>query len=260
MIKMFEPKNDLTLLLTACIAPKQFANKVQRNNPSIRLQDYKQALKKWLHHPDPRITHIVFAENSGHDLAELETIVKDENSFKRHFTIYQTKATQVPEGLHYGYSELELIDEIIAKNLITTNTFIKATGRIYFPNISLLLNKCLANYLFIADARKVNLFGYKRNYLLSNLFVSNVTFYKTWIFEKRLTMKVHSLSHFEQLLQFVANNLPEAEKNKCLLRFPINVDPVGFGAHWNSNYQSPKKKMAALLRAISRKILPHWYV
>ena len=248
------------LLLTACIEPTQFKDKVHRNDTLIRLEDYKTALKLWLHHKDASITSIIFAENSGYDLTEIETVFLKENIYNRRYQIIQVKASIVPKGLHYGYSELELIDNVLDKiTLLNDNDFIiKTTGRVYFPKISSLLVKMVPSYNFIADSRNFNLGKWKQNYVLSNLFIFKILWYKKNLFDKKRLMLEFGVTHFETLLHKLL--LVNKVDKDVLLRFPINVNPVGHGAHWNVNYQSLNKRLSYVLRAIVRKILPNIWI
>ncbi|MFZ4796131.1 MAG: hypothetical protein ACOYMA_01470 [Bacteroidia bacterium] len=253
-------KINFVLLLTACIEPTQFKNKVQRNDSLVRLSDYKAALKMWLHHKDEKITTVIFAENSGYDLTEIEHVFLTENKFSRNYQIFQTKASKVPNGLHYGYSELELIDDAINQiTLLKDNDYIiKSTGRVYFPKISLLTQKLLNTQVFIADSRRFNFFVWHKNYVLSNLFVFNIKWYKNNLLAKKEIMINLKISHFETLLFYLLNK--KQSSNAILLRFPFNINPVGVGAHWDVNYQSFNKKLSYIIRAIFRKILPQVWI
>lgn len=252
-------KINFVLLLTACIAPTQFKNKVQRNDSMIRLADYKEALKMWLHFNDEKITTIIFAENSGYDLTEIEEVFLKENKFQRNYQIFQKIASEVPQGFHYGYSELELIDHVVSEiSLLKDNDFIiKSTGRIYFPEIYLLTKKVVESQVFIADSRRFNFFKWSKNYVLSNLLIFNVKWYKNNLLTKKEIMIDLKISHFETFLFYLLN---KQKSSSIILRFPININPVGIGAHWDVNYQSSKKKFEYLIRGIFRKIFPQIWI
>lgn len=252
---MIDNKVNIILLLTACIEPTQFIDKVQRNDSRVRLADYKEALKMWLHLKDEKITTVIFAENSGYDLTEIEEIFLTENKYRRNYQIYQNLATEVPQGLHYGYSELELIDHVISQiSLLKDNDFIiKSTGRIYFPKIYLLTQNLMNSHVFIADSRRFNFLKWHKNYVLSNLFIFNVKWYKENLFDKKESMVKLKISHFETLLYYLLKEKQFVNKS-IILRFPSNINPVGIGAHWDINYQSLRKRIEYLIRGIFRKI------
>lgn len=249
---------NMILLLTASIAPKQFKNSVRRNDVKTRLEDYKKALKFWLHHKDERITEILFAENSGYDLTEIKQVFELENRYNRKFNIIQKVETLAPEGFHYGYSELELIDFVFENNpfLSDEDYIIKVTGRLYFPKISKLISVCLPHYLFVADSRIYNFLGKQNKYILTTVFISRVDFYKNYIFNKKEKMKEMKVSLFEK---FLVELLYKKNQN-ILLRFPFNIDPIGIGAHSNKNYGSLKNAFLNSVRGLLRKILPHFWI
>jgi len=245
--------SNFILLLTACIEPKQFKQNVKRNNAEIRLSDYKKALTLWLQHDDENITKIIFAENSGFDLSEIKQVFEKENKFNKAYEIIQFLAEKVPHKLHYGFSELELIDKVIENyTLLKDNDYIiKSTGRVYFPKISSLTKITVPKFEFIADSRNFSFLKWKQHYVLSNLFIVKVEWYKKKILNKRNLMSTVKLTHFETFLYYLLFN-EIAKSNNILLRFPFNVNPVGVGAHWNVNYQSLSKKIASFLRGIMR--------
>ena len=109
------------LLLTACIAPTAATlqkHVLQRSDPLVRLHDYKTALQYWLNYPDDRITGIVFIENSHFSLAELQQLAADSNSQQRSIEFLKCQPEEVPDGVHYGYSELQMIDEAFDRSLL----------------------------------------------------------------------------------------------------------------------------------------------
>jgi hypothetical protein len=66
-------------------------------------------------------------------------------------------------------------------------------------------------------------------------------------------------SHFETLYYHLLKPLSQKDK-RILLRFPFNVDPVGYGAHWNVNYNSFPKKIESVLRGITRVLVPDFHI
>lgn len=248
----------MILLLTASIAPKQFKNSVERNDVTTRLEDYKQALTLWLHHKDERITEVIFAENSGYDLTEIKQIFKLENTYNRKFTLIQKEESLAPEGVHYGYSELELIDLVFERYnfLSAQDYFIKVTGRLYFPEISKLISIGVPKYLFVADSRIYNFLGKQNKYILSTVFISRIDFYKNNILNKKEKMQDLPNSLFETLLV----ELLYGKFKNILLRFPFNLNPIGVGAHSNKNYGSLKNTFINSIRATARKVLPNFWI
>ncbi|GIZ10043.1 MULTISPECIES: hypothetical protein [Flavobacterium] len=249
---------NMILLLTASIAPKQFKNSIERNDVKTRLEDYKKALKFWLHHKDANITEIIFAENSGYDLTEIKQIFELENSYNRKYHLIQKEETPAPEGFHYGYSELELLDYVFEKYPFasTEDYFIKVTGRLYFPELSKLILVTIPHYLFVADSRIYNFFGLQNKHILTTVFICRVDFYQKYIFNQKGKMKDLTHSLFETLLV----ELLYEKVQHALLRFPFNLNPIGIGAHSNKNYGSLKNTLMNTIRATFRKIAPNFWI
>jgi hypothetical protein len=114
------------------------------------------------------------------------------------------------------------------------------------------------SHVFIADSRRFNFWIWNKNYVLSNLFIFNVKWYKENLLAERERMLKLKISHFETLLYYLFHH--KQLKNFIELRFPININPIGIGAHWDVNYQSLKKKIEYLIRGIFRKIFPQIWI
>lgn len=256
-------KQRISLLLTSCIKPPEINlnnHAIYRSDALVRLADYKTALTKWLSHADERIVSVVFVDNSGYDLSDLINICQLNNVFERTVEFLQLEATAIPPGAHYGFSELEMIDYAFEKShlLQASDYIIKVTGRLYFPNISKLIDRT-SNFEFIADSRDYDLFHIHKHYILTTLLIFKPEFYKTWIFDKKKLMGHGRFGMIEELLYNIVKPLYQS-KAKLMLRLPFNVEPVGVGAHWNVDYQSKKKKIINTLRNVSRHIMPAFWI
>jgi hypothetical protein len=247
-----------SLLITSCIQPN-FANMNPnfRSDSNLRLSDYSNAFRYWLSYKEAKITHIIFVENSGYDLAELKKIAANENVYDRIIEFIQFKAITIPEGLHYGYSELEILDKAfdLSKSISETDSFIKVTGRLYFPNLSKLLKRIPNSRDVTIDFRDYKFFEIKKQYALTTLIVIKNDFYSRKLYGIKSSMNKERLSLFETLYYEVLEELSLSNRN-IVTRFPINVDPVGIGAHWNSNYNSLLKKAFNYTRGLLRVVYP----
>jgi hypothetical protein len=252
--------HTFTLLLTACIQPtieKVTGNSRFRMDALVRLKDYENALCYWLQYEDTGIVNLVFIENSGYDLSTLREVVRKENKFNRRVEFIQVVPEPIPEGLHYGYSELEMIDAAMENSSIINDTtfFIKVTGRLYFPELSKLLSTVTDTTKFIADSRDYQLGNRKKQYVITTLLVINRSFYKQKLMYARRAMQPSVSGHFETLYYQILKPL-EMKDQQVVLRFPFNVNPVGYGAHWNVNYNSFSKRIESVIRGIARYCIP----
>lgn len=129
--------HSLSLLLTATIDPRNCFY-VKRSDPRVRLDDYKSALRRWL--GDTRIEKIIFCENSGFDLSELDTIATTEN---RHGKAIALLSYTAEEQGHRGkgYGEMGIIKFALSNSTLADRDMIlKVTGRYYITNISNILS------------------------------------------------------------------------------------------------------------------------
>jgi DNA polymerase III alpha subunit (gram-positive type) len=251
-----------TLLITSCIQPN-FANMNTnfRSNSALRLSDYITAFRYWLSYKEDKVTQIIFVENSGYDLAELKQIATKENLYNRTIEFIQFEATAIPLELHYGYSELEILDKAfdLSKTISETDSFIKVTGRLYFPSLNKLLKKIQINNDITIDFKDYKFFHIKKQYALTTLIVINNDFFLRNLYGIKSKMDTENFSHFETCYYKFLQPLSFTNKN-IVTRFPVNVNPIGMGAHWNSDYNSSSKKAFNFIRGVLRVICPNFKI
>ena len=252
------------LLLTACIKPEQVTiNPILRIDPEIRTQDYITALKFWLGYKQTYFDAIVFVENSGADLILLKNVVAAENKFNLEVEFLQLKSSPVPEGIHYGFSELEIIDFAVdhSKLIADSSHIIKVTGRLYFPQLFRLLKEIPENIEFASDSRDYHIGGRSEHYIVTTLFIVEKRFYSSYLYNAKSSMNTTFEYSLEETLFFqILKPLFISKLNHIILRFPFTLTPVGFGAHWNIDYNTFKKRTSTLIRDIFRVILPAFWI
>jgi len=247
-------KPTFVLLMTACISPPDYNKDLVRTDPVTRLNDYINAFKFWLNLEEPKIGAIVFAENSGYTLDALKQVAATCNRYNRTIEFLQFPATQTPPTVHYGFSELEMIDNAYHHSKLIKNAdyIIKVTGRLYFPRLSRLLNIVQPNHLFISDSRDFDLFNKSQHYAVTTIFVVQTGFYGTVLYNVKQQMGAGKFGLIEDLYFHILKPLYLKNKTDIILRLPFNVEPVGVGAHWNVSYRSYKKQIPAFLRGLGR--------
>ncbi|SFQ18455.1 hypothetical protein SAMN05444277_106152 [Parafilimonas terrae] len=248
---------EYVLLMTACIKPKNLNRSSFRATPHIRFEDYKKAFEYWLNYSDKRIKAIVFAENSGYELIELKKIANKKNIYKRNIEFLQFEETERLPGVHYGYSDMEIIDYAIYNSkLITSNSIIiKTTGRLYFPQLNKLLDlQDKKQYDFFSDARDFSFWKLEKHYVVTTLFIMKTSFYKQHLFDIKRELAENTASHMETL--YFKTLKPLRQSNRIQLGFPFLISTIGIGAHSNSDYASFKKRIEAIGLFILRRILP----
>lgn len=249
--------NEYVLLMTACIEPKNLNRPSFRATPHVRLEDYKKAFEYWLNYPDKRIKAIVFAENSGYELTKLKEIADRKNIYKRNIEFLQFEETERLPGVHYGYSDMEIIDHAIysSKLIISNSIIIKTTGRLYFPKLNKLLDLQDKNqYDFFSDVRDFSFRKFEKHYIVTTLFIIKPVFYKQHLYDIKRELTENTASHMETLYFKILR--PLRQSNRIQLGFPFLISTIGIGAHSNSDYASFKKRIEAIGLFILRRILP----
>lgn len=247
------------LALTACIDPSTGPARVVRRDPFLRLKDYCNALSFWLAHPDPRLRSILFLENSGFSLDTLKELVSTNNPFDKEIEFIQLKNNDYPPYVDYGYPELGMLDEgLQISELAKKSTyFIKITGRLVFPRITTLLNHLPANYLFAVDCRIPVLPTGNPPSVYASLMIFSVAFYKANLLDIKSRMN-DVLSNMETMLYLKL--MDYAGTPGAILRWPIQVSPIGYSAHWGTSYRSPSRKVKDGIRSLSRLIFPRLWI
>jgi len=246
------------LLLTATVTPAP-GTKVSRNNPALRRSDYFTAFSYWLNHPDPRLQHILFIENSSADLSEFQAAAGKSG---KQVEIISIPPNPPPPEMHYGYSELQMIDQALTQSALRrcTTHMIKATGRLTFPRLPRLLNKLPDDFRIVVDARaRLPFRKSERGFISSQLFVARHDFY-----DELLRTGYHALTkayHYPEMIEHLFFELlsPLKGQKGILLRFPVNCEPVGFAGHWEKRYDSPQRLVTTTIRSILRVVAPDFW-
>lgn len=126
------------LLLTATIAPRSGYYSADHAAPRLRLDDYRRAFAVYLDCLEREtFATIVFAENSGHDLAELRALAVERGLADR--VIFLPVAPGPVADVNVFYLELDLLIKAFAAPAVAAlpadTLFWKVTGRYIVENI-----------------------------------------------------------------------------------------------------------------------------
>lgn len=245
------------LVMTATIVPAANAG-VKRADPALRLEDYKQALRYWLHYEHPAADRILLLENSGADLSELRAIAANENARNKPVEILSVPGNRIPEGTNYGYTEMQMLDDGLAQSQLRRQTthMIKATGRLTFPALGKALDRIAKPFDLMVDCRKL---GFpRRGYDAAvQLFVCSHDFYDRVLRDSKKEMNSTDVRLLEHLI--FRKVIPFKGQPGIYLRFPCNVEPVGYSGFKSRNYNSPKTAVTRAMRAVLRVIAPNYW-
>jgi hypothetical protein len=253
------------LVMTATIVPAEGAG-VKRADPALRLEDYKRALRYWLTYPHRAAERILFLENSGADLSQLRAIAARENPLGREVEFLSLPGNVIPPGSNYGYTEMQLLDDGLAASQLkrVTTHIIKVTGRLTFPAIGKAIDEVAppddaeaVPLELMVECRKL---GFpRRGYDASvQLFACSHRFYDCALRGANREMNSTDVRLLEHLIY--RKVIPFKGRPGYYLRFPCNIEPVGYSGFKASNYNSPKSEITRAVRAMLRVVAPwYWY-
>ena len=245
------------LVMTATIIPAPNAG-VRRADPQVRLDDYKQALRYWLQYPHPCADRILFLENSGASLEQLRALAKDENPRNKPVEFLSIPGNHIPAGSNYGYTEMELLDEGLTRSELRRQTthMVKVTGRLTFPALGKALDRTKKPFELLIDCRKL---GFPRPGFDANtqLWVCSHGFYDRVLRDAKREMNSSDVRLLEHLIY--RKVAPFKGQPGMHLRFPCNVEPVGFSGFKSRSYNTLGASLIRGIRALLRVVAPNYW-
>jgi hypothetical protein len=230
--------------------------RVHRWQASTRMRDYEDGLRFWLGLHDHRIGDLVLVENSGYPLDTLRKVAGQNNPFHRRVEFIRAESKVYPAHVHYGHAELDMLEKVVRQSAEVAESayFIKANGRLRFPSISRLLDRLPSEYLFAVDSRRLLAPRSSGNdHVTTQLMLFSTDFYRAHVLG-RVDALMNETGHLEA---FFYNALsPFRGTQGAILRWPVNVPPVGHAAHWSKSYDSPQQRAVNLGRAVLRRVAP----
>ncbi len=256
-------KKGLVLLLTACIEPKPaIATLLRRNDAPTRLRDYETSLRFWLEYPDERIRGIVFADNSGYTLDSVRAVAAARQRADRPVEFHSFDHPAPLPNLSYGYNEAILVSQTLDRSALLAGSdyFAKVTGRYRFPDLSRLLDRLPSDFAVAVDSTGCRPWPWKaRAKPISNfaLALFQTEFYRREL--KDLQGRMYPAPPWDRC-QYIESMIfdtlwPRRREPGIILRWPCNCEPQGVGAN-GSDYQSPRRRFRAGIRALNRIFLP----
>lgn len=253
------PPGDYLVVLTACVDPSTGPAKMARADPVVRLGDYLDGLRFWLELPDPRLDRILLLENSGHPLTAFDDLFARHNPHGKAFEAISMRCNDYPPHLDYGYAELHMLDDGLAASRLArlTRYWMKATGRLTFPNVSRLLDRLPRDYRFAVDCKRATrLVGPEMPWVHTWLILFAGEFYDAHLRGARHDMTagrpIEMLLH-ERFARF------EGEPG-AIRRWPVHVPPRGVGGLSGTRFDSPARRSLDAFRAAARVVAPHWWI
>ena len=165
---------DFCIILTCTINPIEMPD-LARNNPKIRLQDYKKSFNFWIN--NNFVNKIILIENSNFDLSYFREVAKKVRN-KEIEIISSNSNNTYNKVLGKGYGQHLCLKEVFEKSEIVKNTeyFIDITGRHCIKNFSLIVKDIEKSksdiYINITDNLKfadANIYGGTKEFFINYL-------------------------------------------------------------------------------------------
>jgi len=248
------------VVLTCTIDPSSGWAPPARSNPAARLADYAHALSQWLQLQDARLGNLLLIENSASSLEALERVVRKAAPRRKRVEFISLDCNHYPEGVHYGYAELAMLEAGIACSELARNAryIVKASGRLFFPTLPNLLDSLPGDFRFAVDARTPwRWWRGQQSFVASQLMIFSMDFWQSRMAGSKSRMG-SGISHLEDLVFRICSC--ERGDPGAILRWKVSCEPVGQAAHWDKDYGSVAERSKQLIRALTRRVAPFLWI
>jgi len=249
----------LPLLLTATVSPPAGVPFLTRTDPQLRLQDYADALRRYLAVPDESVDRIVLADNSDSDLRELEALVRDAQTTKDvELLSFPGRDYPVEQGRSVG--ETYLIDEALRRSRILgalgdDEIFWKVTGRLRVRNLGPLVDTTPDCDLYI-DLRR-----YRLHWADTRVYASTPAAFRR-AFLARIDVLRHDLLPNDAVApeQLLFDELLSL-RGDLRLAPRLRLEPVIEGTSGlGENYRRPRRRLESGVRSAARRLAPALWI
>jgi hypothetical protein len=246
------------VFLTATITPPQAA--VARNDPRVRLQDYLASLEFYLSLRTDIVDRILFVDNSGSDITQIEDFVRKRvNDKVVELISFEGNDHAVSYGK--GYGEFKLLDFGVKHTSLLSehDHFWKITGRLRLLNLEDMAAAITTDYDVLCDLHNFPLVGtgklFGNHWMDLRLFSCTKKAYEKVFagryeeFDPRMNQKV-----LYDVVMEASSHL------KLLPRFPQQPVMSGVSGRHDREYHSGLQKMKTVVRSGVRQCIPFIWV
>lgn len=249
----------VTIVMTATVTPSQNTPCLARSSPSVRMQDYLQAIKYYLGCSSEHIKGILFIDNSNSDLTPIRRLV-DGYKTNKHVELISFEGNDHPPEYGKGYGEFRLLDYGLSQssNLNSEDIFWKVTGRLSVTNIEELIETSPDNLELYCDLRDVPFIGHKlggNQWMELRLFACSVATYDNF-FRGIYPELNQTHSYTTSPEQVLFKKIRYLSREGIYKRFAIQPKIEGYCGDNNVSYQSNGYILKEHVRSITRAVTP----
>jgi len=149
----------ICLLLTATVDVRGVPD-LQRSDPIERLSDYRWALEQWKQ--CHTIDGLIFVENSGYDVDELQEILRDSDLYPHSVEFLSFNGQDFPRKLGKGYGENLNVEYVLRNSEILRKDdylIFRSNGRNYVENIDSLVDALYPSTDILCDLKEYLTWG-----------------------------------------------------------------------------------------------------
>jgi len=251
-----KPKRHV-LVMTATITPPANTPLLDRSDPALRRKDYQEALRFYLELPTEQLGAIIFLENSGSELNDMDALGRQAGQGKEVEIIGLPANTESPK-FGKGYGEFKMLDQGLAGSRILqpTDVLWKVTGRLKVLNLADLIATAPDQYELYCDLRSVPLIGERMG---GNNWMELRTFSCTMLAYNRLMrghyLQMKGISPEQYFFRPVKDEWKQ-RVNGIVPRFRIQPRFAGYGGHRNADYQGTSYRRKEAIRSLGRRFVP----
>jgi hypothetical protein len=241
-----EQHNRSVILLTACVNAREVSFLVRRNT-QMRMEDYKGSIQLWL--ADRKIPYIVFCDNSGYDLSEIEKICKEHNIHNKEIELLTFDGQEFSPDLGKGYGEMRIISHALAHSkLISQHPMImKVTGRFYVKNAAAIIEKIVKKKADIFCDLRWNL-----THADSRVFCASIPFLQQYLIPLQESLNDSRNITFEHILARAVHQAMAHGRRWEMLPHPADIRGISATANVvipSSLLYRAKRRLFRLIKA-----------
>jgi hypothetical protein len=257
--------SDLVLLLTASVDPLGMPG-VTRADPKEREFDYYDSLRYYIEE-HPAVKKIVFIENSGWPLEEIQKASRD-NPHGKDIEFISMRCNDFPRERGKSYGEMLLMEKGIEQSRLakTARFLAKITGRLRLANLTRLVEKMPDDVSLLCDLRDhpiYDILGMKAcgHHADTRLIVFSPAYYEAHIKGQYVHMnEAKGVGINTLFIERFFYDLVKAGGSGVYPRLSLEPEFHGFAGHRGKHYDSKKEIFKKRARNLARKIVPWLHI
>jgi len=262
-----EVLDDLAFVMTASIDPKGMKF-VPQPDPRERERDYAGTLRFYLSN-FPRVRRIVFAENSGWNLASLTSIARSLRHGKE-LEFISLECNDFPRELGKSYGEMLMLDKVRQRSTLIAKSgyFAKITGRNYLLNADQIVLRARQPFGLLCDLRDHNIYDLLKinacgHHCDTRFLVFSKDFYDRELLGRHELMNESAGYPIERFFYELCKKPGIQHELRC--RFDLEPEFRGLAGHYRSagqvrDYGSLRDSLKRRVRGAVRRIFPRLYL